>query len=83
MNKQKRMTVDGGEFPNANDWKNDASDVISNTEASIDSARRHRWRQAKDRMERRSSFISNRFITVPSSPRFNKRGISLSALIDW
>ena len=32
---------DGGEFPNTNDWKDDAPGVISNTEVSMDKARRH------------------------------------------
>jgi hypothetical protein len=37
----------GGDFPNAGDWKDDAPDVISNTEVSIDKARRHLWKQGK------------------------------------
>jgi hypothetical protein len=36
-----------GDFPCAADWKDDAPNVISNTEVSIDKARRHLWKQAK------------------------------------
>jgi hypothetical protein len=38
---------DAGDFPCAADWKDDAPDVISNTEVSIDKARRHLWKQGK------------------------------------
>ena len=41
------MTTDGDAFPNANDWKDDAPGVISNTEVSVDKARIHTWKQAK------------------------------------
>jgi hypothetical protein len=41
------ITADRGDFPTAGDWKDDAPDVISNTEVSIDKARRHLWKQAK------------------------------------
>jgi hypothetical protein len=41
------ITADSGAFPNATDWKDDAPNVISNTEVSIDKARRHLWKQAK------------------------------------
>jgi hypothetical protein len=41
------ITADGGDFPCAADWKDDAPEVISNTEVSIDKARRHLWKQAK------------------------------------
>jgi hypothetical protein len=41
------MTADGGEFPTAADWKDDAPDVITSTTVSIDKARRHLWKQAK------------------------------------
>jgi hypothetical protein len=40
-------TADSGDYPSAADWKDDAPDVISNTEVSIDKARRHLWKQAK------------------------------------
>jgi hypothetical protein len=43
----KEITADGGDFPCAADWKDDAPDVIFNTEVSIDKARRHLWKQAK------------------------------------
>jgi hypothetical protein len=39
-----------GAFPCAADWKDDAPDVLSNTEVSIDKARRHLWKQAKTEM---------------------------------
>jgi antitoxin component HigA of HigAB toxin-antitoxin module len=42
------ITADSpGEFPTAADWKDDAPEVICNTEVSIDKARRHLWKQAK------------------------------------
>jgi hypothetical protein len=43
------ITADGGGFPIATDWKDDAPDVLSNrTEvSSIDKACRHLWKQAK------------------------------------
>ena len=41
------ITDESGEFPCAADWKDDAPDVISNTEVSIDKARRHLWKQGK------------------------------------
>jgi hypothetical protein len=41
------ITADGDTFPCAADWKDDAPEVISNTEVSIDKARRHLWKQAK------------------------------------
>jgi hypothetical protein len=41
------ITADVEGFPSAADWKDDAPDIISNTEVSIDNARRHLWRQAK------------------------------------
>jgi hypothetical protein len=40
------MTTNNGDFPCAADWKDDAPDVISSTEVSIDKARRHHlWKQ--------------------------------------
>jgi hypothetical protein len=41
------ITADGDAFPCAADWKDDAPEVISNTEVSIDKARRHLWKQAR------------------------------------
>jgi hypothetical protein len=35
------------DFPCAADWKDDATNVICNTEVSVDKARQHLWKQAK------------------------------------
>jgi hypothetical protein len=44
---EEMTSEDAGDFPCAADWKDDAPGVISNTEVSIDKARRHLWKQAK------------------------------------
>ncbi|OEU05679.1 hypothetical protein FRACYDRAFT_258686 [Fragilariopsis cylindrus CCMP1102] len=38
---------DGGEFPNTNDWKDDAPGVISNTVVTMEKARIHTWKQGR------------------------------------
>ena len=44
---EEMTSEDAGDFPCAADWKDDVPGVISNTEVTIDKARRHLWKQAK------------------------------------
>jgi hypothetical protein len=44
------ISADGGGFPSSTDWKDDALNVIPNTEVSIDKARRHLWKQARTKV---------------------------------
>ncbi|OEU17716.1 hypothetical protein FRACYDRAFT_238144 [Fragilariopsis cylindrus CCMP1102] len=40
-------TTDGGEFPCAADWKDDAPDIISNTVVTMEKGRIHIWKQGR------------------------------------
>jgi hypothetical protein len=60
------ITADGSGFPSSTDWKDDAPNVISNTEVSIDKAHRHLWKQA------RTEIGILRTVWEEDHPSFNK-----------